>query len=133
MSIYKKDVLVEEFPAYKIFHREKSYQGDYIEITVDDVLGYKRPRGHYTLYSPGSVIDYARENNNCPFKAVERERSKYGARLYWLREHSVIISDSERPQRNVIQVNVGDVVRFHGKLFKITENVYGNLDIKEQD
>lgn len=133
MSVYKKDTEIERFPAYVIYQRDKIHKGEneYIEITAEDVLGSRHPRGYYDLYSPGSVIDYARQYNECPFEALEEESKKYGAKMYWLLEHSVVISDTPRAPKRVVKVEAGDVVRFHGKMFTIIKNPYGRLELKQ--
>ena len=116
MSVYKKQELIESYPAYNIYKRDTTHRG-YIEITHEDILGVKG-NGYYALYSPGSVVSYTLQYNDDPIAALERAKER-GENLYWLTEHSVVISSNPAPAKTVVAVQDGDKVRFEGREFTI--------------
>lgn len=128
MAIYKKQTVIEYFPAYRVFKRDE--QNGAINITVDDILGVKHPKGFYRTYQPGSVVSYALEYNECPIAAYNDAAAK-GEKLYWLNARAACLTSVARDQEDIVAVDIGQKVRFEGKLFEIVAAPNDNLEFKE--
>jgi hypothetical protein len=125
MSVFTKQALVESFPAYNVFKREQDSNG-YINITSQDILGVKHPKGFYRTYSPGSVVSYALEYNECPIEAVEQARSR-GHALHWINGRGACLTAEKRAAETVVAVEIGTKVRFEGLIATIEADFNGNI------
>ena len=134
--IFKKQSLVESFPAYDVFEREADRSG-FVNITVDDILAVNSGKGFYRTYSPGSVVSYALEYNECPIQAVadclaKMKSDPYGGhKLYWINGRGSVLTAHKRAAEQVVKVKIGMKVRFEGKLFTIESAWNQNLAFKE--
>ena len=128
MSVYKKDTLVESFPAYDIYQRD-TYDGKFINVTVDDVLGLKHPRGFYHTFYCGSVISYALSNNDDPIAYYETAKAR-GEQMYWINARGAMLTAHKRDPEKVIAIEVGTLIKFEGVLFEIVPAPNDNLHLK---
>lgn len=130
MSIFTKQALIESFPAYDIFEREADSSG-FVNITANDTLGFKKGEGHprgayYKTFSPGSVVSYALQYNECPMEGVERAKER-GHALHWINANATVLTSHERAKETVVAVRIGMRVRFEGLLATIEPDHNGNL------
>ena len=125
MAIFKKQTLSKSFPAYDIYEREADSSG-YVNITADDSLGLDSGRGFFREYSPGSVVSYALQYNECPMAAVERAKANRHA-LHWINARAVAITAHAQAKRHLIAVRPGMRVRFEGLLATIELDHNNNL------
>lgn len=125
MSIFTKQTLVESFPAYNIFEREATSKG-WVEITANDILGVKHPKGFYRTYKAGSVVSYALQYNECPIEAVEDAKAR-GHATRWINALGSMITAHEREAETVIAVRIGMLVRFEGLIATIQADHNNNL------
>lgn len=132
MSIFKKQALIESFPAYDIFEREAKAYGPtagFVNITADDILGLKvdHPRGgYYKTYTPGSVVSYALDYNECPMERVAQAKER-GHELHWINARATVITAHKRAKENLVAVHIGMRVCFEGLLATIEAAPNGNL------
>jgi hypothetical protein len=132
MSIFTKQALVASFPAYDVFAREADHTG-YVNITAADTLGLDSGRGYFRTYSPGSVVSYALQYNECPIKAVEDCRRKMveqpynGHKLHWINANATVLTSHARAKETLVQVTIGMRVRFEGLHATIEADHNNNL------
>jgi hypothetical protein len=132
MSVFTKQTQVAAFPAYTVFEREADSKG-FVNITSKDELGLDSGKGYFRTYSPGSVVSYALEYNECPIAAVERTRAQMvsdphmGHKLHWINQNATCISNSPQAQRQLVRVYHGMRVRFEGLLATIEADHNNNL------
>lgn len=129
---------VHESPAFKVLELPSHYglKGGAVKAIpasgrvalMYDYKGHRLAR----IYSPGSVASYAINNNECPFKGVERAKA-LGHKLYWLNPCGVTLSANPKPQEVVYEIKVGDKVWYQGKYFEIRQhrNSREHLDLIE--
>lgn len=131
MSVFKKQALVESFPAYEVYEREADHHG-LVNITAEDILGLKCA-GFYRTYSPGSVVSYALQYNECPIAAVEECRAKMksdpyaGHKLHWINARGSVLTSHKREAEKIVKVTIGMRVRFEGQVFEIKATHNNNL------
>jgi hypothetical protein len=125
MSIFTKQREVASYPAYKVFEREATSHG-HVEITTNDKLGLRHPRGFFRVYSPGSVASYALRYNECPIEAVADAKAK-GHKLHWINQDASVLSSSSLPQEELVEVTIGMMVRFEGLIATIENDHNNNL------
>lgn len=125
MSIYQQQTEVERFPAYIIYRREQARDG-YVEITSQDRLGLKSPRGYYKEFAPGSVVSYALQYNEDPIQAVAEAASR-GHALRWINPCASVITSHKREPATLIEVTIGMKVRFEGFIATIQPDHNNNL------
>lgn len=130
--IYTKQTKIGSCPAYDVFKREVDLQAGVINITVADTLGVKVGSGartFYRRYSPGSCASYALQYNECPIDAHSKA-VKAGHKTHWLSQNSTALTDSfDRPREEVVEVEVGEYVRFEGRIFQIVSEPNNNLGL----
>lgn len=128
MSIFTKQALIESFPAYNVFRREATRDG-WVEITAADTLGLKKlhPRGDYfKTFSPGSVVSYALQYNECPIEAVANAKAR-GHALRWINANATALTAHKREAETLIEVTIGMKVRFEGLVATIEQDHNDNL------
>ncbi len=108
-------------------HRERV---ELTEIVDSDILGLKKQhRGngyYYKEFTPGSVVSYALQYNECPIEAIATAKAR-GHELHWINASAAVLSDSPQQQRTLVEVEVGMVVRFQGLIARIENGFNGNL------
>ncbi len=116
MSVFKKQAVVQSFPAADIVRREADSKG-FINLTADEVItdSTEAGSGSWTI---GSVVSAALSSGDCPLEAVERAKG-FGHPLYFIFTNATCLSRSAQERATRILINEGDVVRFEGKLFII--------------
>lgn len=125
MSIYTKQALVEQHPAYNVFEREADSTG-YVNLTASDRLGLKHPRGFFREYYTGSVVSYALQYNEDPIAAVEDAKAKRQP-LHWIGAAGACITSHKRAPTELVLVTIGMKVRFEGLLATIQPDHNNNL------
>lgn len=139
VSVYKKQAVIQSFPAYDIVKREPSHFDGLVQITVDDILGLDSGKGFHRKYKPGSVVSYALQYNECPIAAVERCRERMksqpynGHKLHWLNQCASVICDGGRERETLVLVEVGMIVNFEGRKFELVAEPNNNLGFKAAD
>lgn len=129
MSVFKKQALVQSFPAYDIFERECASHGA-VELTAGENLGLDSGKGFYREYTISSVVSYSLEYNECPIAAVDKAKER-GHALYWINSCGAMLSASKQQKKNLISVHFGLKVRFEGKFFTIEKDHNNNLKLVE--
>ena len=124
MSVYTKQTLIESFPAYDVFVRDEDR--GFINITSADRLGLNSGKGFYKEFSPGSVVSYALDYNECPMEAVARATERKHP-LHWINACGTALTSHKQAKRNLVAVFYGMRVRFEGKLFTIERDHNDNL------
>ena len=119
MSIFKKDTVVENHPAYVIVTRKADSQ-KCINISAGDQLIVGM-----STYIVGSAASYALSSNHCPVKSYNR-CIELGHETHWINQNSVCISNYETKQEKMLQVDFDAVYRFEGKTFKIVTFAFGS-------
>ena len=130
--------IVEDCPAYTIYEAEKKTRYDdqrpMAHFNDGDVFGILREtQDHGTLcdfYTLGSVIGYALKNGNCPIEALDRARDK-GHKLHWANANSVVITNQAQPKEQHVAVEIGDLIRFQGRVFELVRTPNRNVGLKE--
>lgn len=133
----KVAAVVADYPAYTVVRRETT-QGAFVdqkwnsnveftEIVADDQLGLARSR-YYQEFSPGSVVSYAMKNGEDPIAAIEDAVAR-GHNLHWINACASSITSHARPKETLVEVKIGMVVRFEGRLFTIEKAMNNNLDL----
>lgn len=130
MSVFKKQTLVAQYPAYNVYRREAKQAG-YVELTEDDVLILKTDdkRNHLDTYTLGSVVSFALEYNECPIRAVQRA-TEMKHPLVWISNRGAVLTAHKRDAENVVEVEVGMQVRFQGVIGTLVATHNRNLEIK---
>ena len=127
---------ITEFPAYKVIERP-SYLKDGDIIAVPYASLRRSNEISYRMYTMGSVAGMAIRDGECPFASVEDTKQKMidkphqGHKLHWANQNSVTISSHKEAQKTYYHANIGDVVRFHGKDFKIAAANNQNVNLVE--
>lgn len=127
MSVFKKQSLVAAYPAFNVYRREPKSSG-VVELTVDDTLILKTDdkRNHLSTFSPGSVVSYALEYNECPIAAVERAKAN-GHDLIWINANGAMLTAHDRDAEDVVEVEYGMLVHFQGVTARIEKADNNNL------
>lgn len=126
MSIFKKQSVVETYPAYDIVVREASTSsGGFINITKDDILGLKK-NGYYKMFQAGSVVSYALDYNECPLAALSHARDR-GYELHWINALGACITSHQQAKKTLVKVEYGMKVCFEGLLATIEKDHNDNL------
>lgn len=125
--------LVATFPAYRVVKRVKRgfHDRGMMRIHAGEKLGLKRSYAggdYYQQFTAGSVVSYALENGQCPVHAIDDARSK-DHKLHWLNASSTMLTAEPRPQEQLIEIAVDQVVCFEGSLFKIRPAPNQNLEL----
>lgn len=114
MSIFKKQTVVESFPAFDVVVREKKYDG-VIEVTAGEVItDDKMLRG----WEFGSVVSYSLQNNMCPLESAKRAET-HKEPLHWLNPVMAVLTSSAQETSTRILIQKGDVIKFEGRLFTV--------------
>ena len=79
--------------------------------------GFKLRRGLIT-YRVGSVVGFDLEHGDCPFEGVAKAKAR-GHKLYWLNQEAASITAHRREPEVSYAIEVGDIVRMHGKYFTV--------------
>lgn len=126
------DVEVANFPAYRVIRRARSratVDRGQVRLVAGDKLGLMRAGGdYYDQYSISSVVSYAMEYHEDPIAAVDRARAN-GHELHWINHSATVLTSHKRPQETLIEVFIGMVVSFEGRLFKIAAAPNDNLKL----
>jgi len=132
MSVFKKQEIVESFPAYDVVAREASSIDGVVQITADDILGVRSKCGRfYRMYQAGSVVSYALQYNQCPMKAV-REATFHGHDLHWITQCSVALTSHQQAKKTLVKVEPGMKVCFEGLYATIETAPNDNLRFMAQ-
>jgi hypothetical protein len=127
MSVFKKQELVAAYPAFNVYKRSPKSEG-FVEITTEDTLILKVDGDHKGTFSPGSVVSYALEYNECPLAAVERAKSN-GHELVWINANGAMLTAHHRAAEDVVEVEYGMLVRFQGVIATIEKANNNNLKL----
>lgn len=126
MSVFRRDTLIEEGPAFNIHTREtgKSYEDIYSAINLIDnevlIVGNR-------TYYINSVVGYALENGDDPIEAYNREVAN-GFPVHWINQRSATLTSHKREAIKVIKVIPGETLaRFHGQVYLIEKSANDNL------
>lgn len=116
-------------PAFRVLEAKGPFDhlkhGDRIAI-LDGT--YKDGEPRWRKVDVGSVVGFAIEMGNCPFKTYEKSKAR-GHELYWLNTCCSVISTMKTAQEVLFGFEVGDVVRLEGKLFKIEKTFNQNFKL----
>jgi hypothetical protein len=127
MTIFKKDTVVETFPAFDIVTREVQTYGeakDAINISAGDLLTVDG----LTNYTAGSAVSYALANNDDPIKSYNQEKER-GHPTHWLSQNATVLTSHKQARKVLVKVEVGTAVYFEGRLFEIIAEANNNLGL----
>lgn len=128
MSIVKE---IHSHPAYTIVELETATDSTCVpEVSADKNVrvrfgSFRDGSPRFDEVSFGSVVSYARQYNEDPIAAVDEcrkdmERNPYaGHKLHWANKCAVSITSHAKAHACFIGLNLGDVVRFEGLLFRL--------------
>ncbi len=113
-----------EGPVHTIFEAKKNWQG----YSDRDVIAIDYGPSH-RFYTLGSVVGCAIEDCNCPFEQVERAK-KLGHPTHWANQNCSMITKGERSREYSFMQEHGDIIKFHGKMFKIVPQSNDNIGLE---
>jgi hypothetical protein len=117
-------ITVYSCPAYDVVEMEGYFvAGDEVSVSLPG----KRSRSSFTF---GSVMSYALKTNRDPIEAYERDKAR-GHHLYWLTPHCVSITSHQRERKVYRNLEVGRVIQFEGKNFRVDVARNDNLKLVE--
>lgn len=129
------EVVVQSWPAADLVVRTGGF-GRPMLIKDGELLAtlWKHRDGNWypQRYYAGSVVSYAMRNRDCPIKAIEHAKSR-GHDLHWISQSSTMITAEARPRERLIKIEIGMLVEFEGRVFRIEKHRYssGNLILVE--
>jgi hypothetical protein len=126
--------ILAEFPAYKLIEPTRPWyeDGDIIALPVES----DRYGPLYSFFTFGSVAGYAIRTGCCPEAEIARCRKNMvedkwgGHKLWWLNQNATVIHSGTYTQETRPLHQWGDMVRFHGRYFKIEPAPNGNAALK---
>ena len=114
--------VVEENAKYKVFEGKKITEGYKPEEKLCVNNWY---------YTFGDVFTYALENGECPIEAFE-DAKKLGYAIYWLNPDPVALGMAVgEDKKRAFLVNVGEKVKYAGKIFTVETAPNDNLVLVE--
>lgn len=121
--------MIDTCAAYDVLEMPTRYvDGVAVPTLFDgDLLGTKG-RGYWNEYTVGSAIGCALKWGNDPILAVESAKV-LGHELHFITANGTCLSDHKQAKRTLYAVTIGQVVRFHGKLFTIASAPNNNLKL----
>ena len=128
MSVFKKQTLTAQYPAFNVFKREATSKG-FVNLTAGEILILKDGNQHKGTFEANSVVSYALEYNECPLAAVARAKENHHE-LIWINSRGAVLTAHHRDAENVIEVEVGMQVCFQGVYATIEKANNGNLKFK---
>ncbi|WP_027163391.1 hypothetical protein [Mesorhizobium sp. WSM1293] len=127
---YPRDlrVVIDDFPAYAIVDdKDRKYlDGETIAVPFKSA----RHGILYSFYQLGSVAAYAVKNGDDVEAAIARARS-LGHKLHYAFGLATSLTAWERPKEIVPGFDIGDTIRFAGKLFRIERAPNQNIGLVE--
>lgn len=123
--------MIDTCPAYDVLEMPTRFDaatGQHQPTLRDgDLIGLKG-RGYWNEYTIGSAIGSALKYGDDPMVAVERAKANHHD-LHFIYANSTCISSSPQARRTLFAVTIGQVVRFHGLMFKIDRAPNNNLKL----
>lgn len=118
---------IDTFRAYTIIAGGNTF-GEGEEFAI----GHDTPRHGrlYDFFRLGSVEGYAARYNEDPTKQIERAIAA-GHDLYWANKRGTVISSHPQDHRTVRGINLGDIITFKGKTFRVDPANNGNVTLTE--
>lgn len=113
--------ILAEYPAYKLYEPRKNAAGatPYQDGQVFAIPYQSRSHGElYDFFTLGSVVAYALKYSECPEKALARSRAN-GHDHWWASANAVSITAHKRDQEVRPMHQWGDIIQFHGRLFRL--------------
>lgn len=120
--------LIDDYPAYAIVaDKDREYQdGETIAVPFQS-----RHHGKlYSFYKLGSVATYARKHGEDVDAAIAREKA-IGGKLYYAFGLGASLTAWQRPKEVVPGFEIGDIIRFEGKRFRIDRAPNNNVELVE--
>jgi len=114
MSVYKKQSIVKQFPAFDVVRREKG-NFNAINITANETITDSNMLGGWYL---NSVVSYALSNNECPIQSIQ-EANERKEPLQWINPHAICISSSPEKMAPHILIEDDDIINFEGRLYTV--------------
>lgn len=108
-----------DYPAFKVVEPDVHNGAKVILDDVDLYVGGSKFRA-------GSVMSYAIKNGECPFESYDHA-IKNEHDVYYIYGLGVSLTSSKGEKKVLYGYNVGDLVKFQGKLFKLEEAPNNNL------
>lgn len=125
MSVFKKDSVVAEYPAYNVVKRQPTSAG-HINLTADDQL---TNASHLGSWSVGSAASYALQYNECPIESFN-DCVAQGHKTHWINHDATCISDSPTAKMKLLEIDLDAKYMFEGKVFTIVKAHNNNYDFK---
>lgn len=102
-------LVLKDYPAVQYFDDGNFSVHDGMQFHIEGVTG--------SLFF-GSVVDMATKNGECPKEAIEREEER-GYDAFFAYNCGSSVTAHKRKKEFVRQFNFGDVVYYHGRMFKL--------------
>ena len=84
-----------------------------------------------SYFTFGDVFSYALRSGKCPLEALEQAQG-FGHEIYWLNQNPIVLSAYKTEEKEyAFSVNVGDQVKYAGKIFTIEKAPNDNLALIE--
>ncbi|MDX1532627.1 MAG: hypothetical protein R3230_00305 [Nitrosopumilaceae archaeon] len=121
--------VVASYPAYDVIKPRKCTLTDYPVFKANDTVAVKlKGKRIESIFTFGSVVSYALENNSDPIESYNNALD-HGHPLHWLIPNAVMITAQEREKETHYYLELGDEVLFEGIIFRIEEDWNNNLKL----
>ncbi len=121
------NVLIEEFPAYKVMKRGHADWQNAPTFKSGEIIAIKRD-GYYDRFKLGSVVSFSLEMGKDPIAAFEKAAEK-GQRLWWATKLATCISSLAELKNTIYAVEFGEKISFEGWIFEIQPDYNDNIKL----
>ena len=98
---------------------------------VINVLGMNKKSKIPSRFYFDSVVSYALENGYCPIAAYERTLNNMDHKTHWCSPAQMLTSEYRELPEVVGTLNLGDIVKFEGRIFKLEAAANNNINLVE--
>ena len=131
MSRYIPEI-VDSYPAYDIIKPRKCTLTNLPVFKDNDVVGLKKESRlnsfYYSMFTFGSVVSYAIENNSDPIESYNDAIDR-GHDLHWLNSNCVSITSNDEAKETYYEININDEILFEGIVFRVEKDWNNNLKL----
>lgn len=121
--------VVASYPAYDLIKPRYCSLTNYPVFKDNDTIAVKlKGKRIESIFTFGSVISYALENNSDPLEAYN-DAVERGHKTHWLNANCVTLTAGKREKETHYYLELGDEVLFEGIIFRIEEDWNNNLKL----
>ena len=119
------DTLIHENSYYRVVERKKT-NNEYVELEAGEYIGVQFDGGVYDRFMIDSVASQAIRQGRCPVRSITTH-GIYNQNLWFLSKYQRC-EDGVDYFHNVINMEIGDKIKFEGRLFELVKN--DSYDVK---